>query len=145
MSNRAPVAAATSTVGAVTGWQWLLIGLGVTLAVYAALVAGLALAGRRGDAGALATFMPDCLVLMRALLGDLRVPTRSKVMVVALLAYLAMPFDLVPDFIPIAGQLDDAIVLALVLRSLLRSGGPELVREHWRGPERSLAVILRLA
>ena len=128
-----------------TGWQWLLIGLGVTLVVYAALVAALALAGRRGDAGALATFMPDCLVLMRALLGDLRVPTRTKVMVVALLAYLAMPFDLVPDFIPIAGQLDDAIVLALVLRSLLRSGGPELVREHWRGPQRSLDALLRLA
>ncbi len=50
-----------------------------------------------------------------------------------------------PDFIPVAGQLDDAIVLALVLRSVLRGSGPELVREHWRGPERSLAVVLRLA
>ncbi len=49
-----------------------------------------------------------------------------------------------PGFIPVAGQLDDAIVLALVLRSVLRGGGPELVREHWRGPERSLAVVLRL-
>ena len=61
----------------------------------------------------------------------------------ALLAYLQP--DLVPDFIPIAGQLDDAIVVALVLRSVLRSGGPELLREHWRGPQRSLDVLLRLA
>jgi len=48
-------------------------------------------------------------------------------------------------FIPVAGQLDDAFVLALVLRSVLRGSGPELVREHWRGPGRSLAVVLRLA
>jgi uncharacterized membrane protein YkvA (DUF1232 family) len=52
---------------------------------------------------------------------------------------------LVPDFIPIAGQLDDAIVIALVVRSVLRSGGPALVREHWRGPQRSLDALLRLA
>ncbi len=56
-----------------------------------------------------------------------------------------MPFDLVPDFIPVAGQLDDAIIVAFVIRSVLRAGGPELVREHWRGPQRSLDAILRLA
>jgi uncharacterized membrane protein YkvA (DUF1232 family) len=66
-------------------------------------------------------------------------------LLVALMAYLAMPLDLVPDFIPVAGQLDDAILVALVLRGLLRAGGPALVAEHWPGPEQSLAVILRLA
>ena len=126
-------------------WQWLLLGVGATLVVYAALIVGLVLAGRRGDARTLATFIPDCLVLFRALLHDPRVPTRRKLLIVALIAYLAMPVDLVPDFIPIAGQLDDAIVVALVLRSLLRSGGPELLREHWRGPDRSLDVLLRFA
>jgi uncharacterized membrane protein YkvA (DUF1232 family) len=128
-----------------TGWQWLLVGLGATLAVYAALLVVLALAGRRGDARALATFVPDCLVLLHVLLRDPRVPRRRKLLLLALLGYLTMPIDLVPDFIPIAGQLDDAIAVALVVRSVLRSGGPELVREHWRGPQRSLDALLRLA
>jgi uncharacterized membrane protein YkvA (DUF1232 family) len=65
--------------------------------------------------------------------------------VVGLVAYLAMPIALVPDLIPVAGQLDDAIVVALVLRTVLRAGGPELLREHWPGPASSLAVVSRLA
>jgi uncharacterized membrane protein YkvA (DUF1232 family) len=129
----------------VTGWHWLLLGLVATLAVYGALLVGLALAGRRVDARALATLIPDCLVLLRALLRDPRVPTRRKLLLAGLLVYLAMPVDLVPDFIPVAGQLDDAIVVALVLRAVLRSGGQELLCEHWRGPQRSLDVLLRLA
>ena len=128
-----------------TGWQWLLLGLGVTLAVYAALLVALALAGRRVDARALATIIPDCLMLLHALMRDPRVPRRRKLLLAALLAYLAMPIDLVPDFIPVAGQLDDAIVVALGLRAVLRSAGPELLCEHWRGPQRSLDVLLRLA
>jgi uncharacterized membrane protein YkvA (DUF1232 family) len=108
------------------------------------LVALLAL-GRRDDARELARFIPDCAVLFKRLLGDERVPRRAKVALVLLIPYLALPFDLVPDFIPVAGQLDDAIVAALVLRAVLRSGGPELLREHWRGPQRSLDVLLRLS
>jgi uncharacterized membrane protein YkvA (DUF1232 family) len=55
-----------------------------------------------------------------------------------------MPLDLVPDFIPIAGQLDDAILVAIVLRRVLRGNG-DLVRAHWPGPGSSLAVVLRIA
>ena len=128
-----------------TTWQWLLLGLGATLVIYAAAIVALVLASRRGDARALATFIPDCLVLFRSLLRDPRVPRRRKLLLAVLVAYLVMPIDVVPDFIPIAGQLDDALVVALVLRSLLRSGGPELLREHWRGPDRSLDVLLSLA
>src|SRR5262245_33293167 len=105
----------------------------------------LVLAGRRSDARALATFIPDCIVLVTRLSRDPRVPRRRKLLLLALVGYLALPFDLVPDFIPVAGQLDDAIVVALVLRSLIRSGGEELIRELWPGPEQSLALILRLA
>lgn len=126
-------------------WEWALAGLGITLAVYALFVVGLVVAGRRGDARAVATFIPDCLVLFQALVRDPRVPASRKALLIALVGYLSMPFDIVPDFIPVAGQLDDAIIVAFVLRSVLRAGGPQLVREHWRGPDRSLDVILRLA
>ena len=125
--------------------HWLLAGLAVTVAVYVLAVLGLVAAGRRTDARALAAFIPDCLVLVKRLLADARVPRRRKLLLVLLIAYLAMPIDLVPDFIPVAGQLDDAIVVALVLRAILRSGGEELLREHWPGPPRSLELIRRLA
>jgi uncharacterized membrane protein YkvA (DUF1232 family) len=128
-----------------TWWNWLLLCAAIVVAVYAALIAALLLAGRRQEARASARFIPDCLILFRRLLGDDRVPRRRKILVGALIGYLAMPFDLVPDFIPIAGQFDDAIIVALVLRTVLRSGGPDLLREHWPGPTVSLNALLRLA
>jgi uncharacterized membrane protein YkvA (DUF1232 family) len=128
-----------------SGLQWVLVGAAAWLVVYAALLVALVGAGRRGEARALATFIPDCLVLFKRLIADDQVSGWRKAALVGLIAYLAMPFDLVPDFIPIAGQLDDAIVVALALRLVLRAGGPELLREHWPGPEESLAVVARLA
>lgn len=136
---------AAATITAMTWWQWPLIAAGVTLAIYAAFVAALIIAGRRQDARALAGFIPDCIVLFRRLLADDRVPRRSKLLLAALIGYLAMPIDLIPDFIPVAGQLDDAIIVALVLRSVLRAGGPGLLREHWPGPPSSLNALTRLA
>jgi uncharacterized membrane protein YkvA (DUF1232 family) len=117
----------------------------LVVALYAAAVLALVVAGRRGDAAALARFVPDCVVLVRRLLGDPRVPRRGRLVLGGLLLYLVSPIDLVPDFVPVAGQLDDAILLALVLRWLLRTAGPELVAAHWPGPERSLAIVLRAA
>jgi uncharacterized membrane protein YkvA (DUF1232 family) len=125
-------------------WGWFLVGIAV-VAVYVAFIVALVLVGRRGDARALATFIPDCIVLIARLARDPRVSRRRKLLLFLLVGYLALPLDLVPDFIPVAGQLDDAIIVALVLRSLVRSGGHDLVRELWPGPERSLALILRLA
>ena len=126
-------------------WGWMLVGIAVIAVVYAAFVVALVLAGRRGDARALATFIPDCIVLVTRLSRDPRVPRRRKLLLLALVGYLALPVDLVPDFIPVAGQLDDAIIVALVLRSLVRAGGEEVIRELWPGPDESLALILRLA
>ncbi|HEX6663947.1 MAG TPA: DUF1232 domain-containing protein [Gaiellaceae bacterium] len=126
-----------------TWWVWAAAALGVLVLVWAGLVLTLFAAGRREEARLLAGFIPDCAVLVHRLLRDPRVPRRRKVLLVGLVGYLVLPFDLVPDFIPVAGQLDDAIVVALVLRHLVRSGGDALVREHWPGPERSLQLVLR--
>jgi uncharacterized membrane protein YkvA (DUF1232 family) len=123
----------------------LLITAGALLALYAAVVIALVVLGRRAEARALAGFVPDCVVLVKRLIGDERVPRRRKLLLAALVAYLALPIDLVPDFIPVAGQLDDAILLGLALRSLVRASGPAIVREHWPGPEESLRTVLRLA
>jgi uncharacterized membrane protein YkvA (DUF1232 family) len=126
-------------------WALLLVSLGVVLAVYGAFIAWLVIRGRREDARAFAKFIPDCIVLVTRLARDPRVPRRRKLLLIALVVYLGLPFDLVPDFIPVAGQLDDAIIVALVLRHFIRAGGEPMLRELWPGPEQSLALILRLA
>jgi len=128
-----------------SAFEWTVVGVGITLTIYLAFVLALILAGRSSDARALAAFIPDCILLFRRLLSDPRVSGWRRATVVLLIGYLAMPIDLVPDFIPVAGQLDDVIVVAIVLRTVLRSGGPELLREHWPGPDASLAVVSRLA
>jgi uncharacterized membrane protein YkvA (DUF1232 family) len=90
----------------------------------------------------LARFVPDCAVLATRLLRDPRVPRRRKALLAVLAGYLALPFDLIPDFIPLLGQLDDALLVVLVLRRLVL-GDEELVRERWPGTERGLATLLR--
>ena len=126
-------------------WFWPVVAAIAVAALWLALVLGLLIAGRRAEARALAGFIPDCLVLIGRLLSDPRVPRRRKLLLAGLVGYLALPFDLVPDFIPVVGQLDDALVVGLVLRRFLRSGGEQLVRQHWPGPEQSLHVVLRVA
>lgn len=118
---------------------------GAVLFAYAGFVLVLVLLGRREDARAIARFVPDCAVLFRRLLADDRVRRRDKLLVAVLVPYLLLPFDLVPDFIPVAGQLDDAVLVALVLRRVLRSAGRHVVEEHWPGPRTSLTFVLRLA
>jgi uncharacterized membrane protein YkvA (DUF1232 family) len=126
-------------------WLLLAIGLALLAALIAAAAAVMLIMGRRAEARALVTFLPDCAVLCRRLARDPRVPRRHKLLLLAFLAYLAMPFDLVLDVIPVVGQLDDVILFVLVLRMLLRAAGAEAVRELWPGPDESLAVVLRLA
>ncbi len=93
----------------------------------------------------LAAFVPDCLVLCRRLLRDPRVPRRTKLALALLVPYLASPIDLIPDFLPLVGHLDDALLLAAVLRYVIRSAGRPVVEEHWPGSERGLRLVLRLA
>jgi uncharacterized membrane protein YkvA (DUF1232 family) len=121
-----------------------LASLATLLVLYAVVVIVFIAVGRRSEARALARFIPDCLVLLRRLVTDDRVPRSRKLALVFLLGYLALPIDLIPDFIPVAGQLDDAILAAVVLRFVLRGGGPALVDEHWPGPPEGARVIKRL-
>ena len=125
--------------------DWLLPTAACLLLVYAALVVTLIIVGRRGLARDVARFIPDCAVLVRRLLGDPRVPRRHKLLLGAAVGYLALPFDLVPDFIPVAGQVDDVVVVMLVLRVVLAGSGSALLRQHWRGPDSSFAIVLRFA
>jgi uncharacterized membrane protein YkvA (DUF1232 family) len=129
----------------VSSLQWPLLLVACVLVVYAALVVVVIVAGRGQDVRRVAAFIRDSIVLLRRLLGDPRVRRRHKLLLGALIGYLVFPFDLVPDFIPVAGHLDDAVAVALALRIVLRGSGSELLREHWPGPESSLAVVLRLA
>ena len=125
--------------------EWLLVAVvGVALVYFGAVLALVAF-GRGADARALARFVPDCVVLFKRLLADPRIEWWRKALLVAVIVYLASPIDLVPDFIPVAGQLDDAILVVLALRVLLRGSGPRVVAEHWPGPRQSLMVILRFA
>jgi uncharacterized membrane protein YkvA (DUF1232 family) len=89
--------------------------------------------------------IPDSLVLFKRLLGDSRVPWPSKLVLFAVVGYLAFPLDLIPDFIPVLGQLDDVVVIALGLRLVLRSAGPHVVRELLPGTAASFATLERLA
>ena len=123
----------------------LLIAAAVALLAYLAVVTVLALTGRRSAARAVAGFVPDCAVLFARLARDPRVPRGRRLALVALAAYLASPIDLVPDFIPVVGQADDAVLVILALRWLVRRAGTATVERHWPGPDGSLAVLLRAA
>jgi uncharacterized membrane protein YkvA (DUF1232 family) len=122
-------------------WGLFLVVLGLYVVSVAALIAG----GRREDARALAGFIPDCLVMVSRLARDRRISRPRRGVLLLVLGYLALPIDLVPDFLPGIGQLDDAVLLGLALRLVVHGGGTALVREAWPGPEASLTLVLRAA
>jgi len=93
----------------------------------------------------LARVVPELGTLFLRLAHDRRVPLLRRLGLVVLGAYLVSPIDLIPDFIPVVGRLDDAAIAAVVLRGVVRSAGPSVVAEHWPGTTRSLHVVLRFA
>jgi uncharacterized membrane protein YkvA (DUF1232 family) len=123
----------------------LLLILVVLVAAYIIFIVGLMLAGNKTAARAVAGLIPDCIVLFKNLLKDKRVPPRHKVLLWILIGYLLFPIDIVPDFIPVAGQLDDAIIVVLVLRAILKHAGSRTVKDNWRGPESTLRAIFKIA
>lgn len=93
---------------------------------------------------AAARLLPDLVRLIKRLASDPETPRGVRIRLVLLLVYLALPFDLIPDFIPVLGYADDAIVVALVLRSAARSAGPAALEKHWPGTPEGLAAVRRL-
>jgi uncharacterized membrane protein YkvA (DUF1232 family) len=93
----------------------------------------------------LARLVPTGLALLRDILRDPEVRRRAKLAPALALAYLALPIDLIPDFLPGIGHLDDALVVAWALRHLIATTGRARVTHHWRGDPGTLDRILKLA
>jgi uncharacterized membrane protein YkvA (DUF1232 family) len=132
----------------VTGWWWwnLLVGIAVALAVsWLALIVTLAVVRPRGGLLHQALrLLPDVLRLVRRLAADPDLPRGVRVRLALLLAYLAFPLDLVPDFLPVLGYADDAIIATAVLRSVVRRAGLTAVRRNWPGTPDGFTVLCRL-
>lgn len=119
-----------------------LIALVVVLAVWVVAVVALAVAGRGTAAREIASLLPNLAALLRGLVRDPRVPRRTKLLLFAGAAWIASPIDLIPEFIPVLGPLDDVIIAALTLRAVVRSAGREVVADHWRGNAELLDRLL---
>lgn len=130
-------------------WDAVIAIIGGVVLIYAVLLVLLALYARRhpetvGMKEAL-RLLPDLLTLLRRLTADRAMSRGIRIRLVLLLVCLASPIDLVPDFIPVIGYADDVIILALVLRSVIRKAGHAPLERHWPGTPAGLALIHRLA
>jgi uncharacterized membrane protein YkvA (DUF1232 family) len=123
---------------------WLIV-LVALAAVYMVAVLALILAGRTVAARELALLIPNLVLLFKDLLRDPAVPRGPKIALAVGVVWLVSPIDLLPEFLPVLGPLDDAVVAALVLRYLVKHAGVEVVRAHWRGDPATLEMILRAA
>jgi uncharacterized membrane protein YkvA (DUF1232 family) len=92
-----------------------------------------------------AQFVPDVVRLFRDVASDPRVPKRVKYEVGAAATYLLLPFDVIPDFIPGLGQLDDVAIIGWAVRRLLMGAGESVLREHWRGNDRGFELLMQMA
>ena len=88
--------------------------------------------------------LPDVLRLLKRLATDPQLPRRIRIVLVVLLAFIASPIDLIPDFIPVIGFADDVVITALVLRWISRTAGPDALASHWPGTPDGLAALRRL-
>jgi uncharacterized membrane protein YkvA (DUF1232 family) len=113
--------------------------------IYLGLLGALLVARpKAGVLGEAMRMLPDLLRLLHGLARDPDVPRGARWRLALLLGYLVMPFDLVPDFIPVLGYADDAVMVSLVLRSVVRRAGAPVVRHHWHGTDDGLAALARL-
>ena len=128
-------------------WWDILIAIGAgVLAAWLTLLIALLLIRPKGALLAEAIrLLPDLLRLLRRLAADPAVQRGVRVRLALLMVYLALPIDLIPDFLPVIGYADDAIIVAFVLRSVVRRAGIQAVRAHWPGTGDGFAAQARLA
>ena len=88
--------------------------------------------------------LPDLVRLVKGLATDPATPRGVRIRLTLLLVYLALPIDLIPDFVPVLGYADDAVIVALVLRSATRSAGPDALAKHWPGTPEGLIALKRI-
>lgn len=124
-------------------WTWVLLAVGVVSLV--ALLIALSISRSRTALIELVKLVPPCLALLRDILRDPDVPRRAKIAPALTIVYVAIPIDLIPDFIPGIGYLDDALIVAWAIRHLIASAGRERVEHHWHGDPATLQRILHLA
>jgi uncharacterized membrane protein YkvA (DUF1232 family) len=124
--------------------SWPLVLLVALLAGYLVLIGVLLLAGRSEQARAVARLVPDCIVFLTRIARNPCVPRGRALVLAGLVAYLASPIDLVPDFIPGLGQLDDALLVVLALRWALRGCPRAAIQAAWPGSASSLRMLLAL-
>jgi uncharacterized membrane protein YkvA (DUF1232 family) len=123
-------------------WRILLAGLLGLTAAWVALVTLIAVRRPHGQTLTdLLRLLPDLLRLVARLARDRTLPTGVRVRLGLLAGYLASPIDLVPDFLPVIGYADDAILVALTLRSVARRAGPDAIARHWPGTPEALAAL----
>mgnify|MGYP001220175386 FL=1 len=127
-------------------WWDILSSVLIAIAVsWAALIITLAVVRPKGPLLTEALrLLPDLLRLLRRLAADRSLPGGVRIRFGILLAYLALPIDLVPDFIPVLGYADDAIIVVAVLRGVVRRAGLDAVRRHWPGTDDGFAALCRL-
>ena len=128
-------------------WEAAIAVLGGVLVVWLASVTALYVVARRDDPASLREAMrllPDVLRLLRRLAADSSLPRGVRWRIGLTLGYLAMPFDLVPDFLPVVGYADDVLIVAFALRSVVRAAGPDALERHWPGTPAGLDAVRRL-
>lgn len=128
-------------------WRDLLIALaGAAILTWLALIVALLMIRPKGNLLREALrILPDLVRLLKNLGTDSTLPRGVRIRLVLLMVYLALPIDLIPDFIPVLGYADDAIVVVAVLRSVVARVGLEPLRGHWPGAPDGFAALCRLA
>ena len=130
-------------------WQIAVALAGGLIVVWLSLVGVMYVAGRKEQDPTklrdVLRLVPDVIRLLRRLAADPTLPRGVRIRLFLLVGYLISPIDLIPDFIPVVGYADDAVIVVWALRSVTRTAGPEAVDRHWTGTPEGLRAVKRLA